>query len=136
MTKSDALLTTREFAQKAGVSAGTVSKWLRKGTINGEKNSGKWLIAAAELSKLAQNPDNTSPTSEQPASLPHAGSPEAGAEGTSYSIQEFSDMTYLTPWGVQQWLKEGRLKKIVDAEGQLRVDGFNLDNPDIKRLLR
>ena len=136
MTKSDALLTTREFAQKAGVSAGTVSKWLRQGTINGEKTSGKWLISATELSKIAQRSENPSPASKQSAPQPHAGSPKAGAESTSYSIQEFSDMTYLTPWGVQQWLKEGRLKKIVDAEGQLRVDGFNLDNPDIKRLLR
>jgi excisionase family DNA binding protein len=135
MTKSDALLTTREFAQKAGVSAGTVSKWLRQGTINGEKTSGKWLISATELSKIAQRPENPSSASKQAPQL-HAGSPKAGAESTSYSIQEFSDMTYLTPWGVQQWLKDGRLKKTVDAGGQLRVDGSNLDNPDIKRLLR
>jgi excisionase family DNA binding protein len=136
MTKSDALLTTREFAQKAGVSAGTVSKWLRQGTINGEKTSGKWLIAAAELGKIVQRSENPPSASKQSTSRPHAGSPKAGAESTSFTIQEFSDMTYLTPWGVQQWLKEGRLKKNVDAEGQLRVDGSNLDNPDIKRLLR
>ena len=136
MTKSDALLTTREFAQKAGVSAGTVSKWLRQGTIDGEKTSGKWLISAAELSRIAQKPENPSSTSKPSASRPHEVSPKAGTEGTSYSIQEFSDMTYLTPWGVQQWLKDGRLKKTVDAGGQLRVDGSNLDNPDIKRLLR
>ena len=136
MTRSDALLSTREFAQKAGVSAGTVSKWLRKGTINGEKSGGKWLISAAELRKIAKSPENTSPASEPPASRLDAGSPKAGAESTSYSIQEFSDMTYLTPWGVQKWLNGGRLKKIVDAGGQVRVDGSNLDNPDIKRLLR
>ena len=136
MTKSDAMLTTREFAQKAGVSTGTVSKWLRKGTISGEKTSGKWLISATELSRVAQRSENQSSAPSKPTSRAHADSPKAEAEGTSYSILEFSDMTYLTPWGVQQWLKEGRLKKNVDAGGQLRVDGSNLENPDIKRLLR
>jgi predicted site-specific integrase-resolvase len=135
MAKSDSLLTTREFAQQAGVSAGTVSKWLRQGTINGEKKSGKWYVLAAELSKVTRSPGNPSSASGQSVSRPAAASAKT-AEGKSFTIQEFSDMTYLTPYGVEKWLQEGRLEKTVDSEGQIRVDGSNLDNPNIKRLLR
>lgn len=135
-TKSNTSLTTREFARKAGVSTGTVSKWLRQGTISGEKKSGKWSISAAELSKVTPRSEEPSPSSANTVSRPPAASAKTGAEGSSYTIQEFSDMTYLTPWGVQQWLKQGRLNKTVDAGGETRVDGSNLDNQDIKRLLR
>jgi transposase len=135
MPKSNTSLTTREFAQKAGVSTGTVAKWLRQGTINGEKASGKWSISAAELSKIKRSGE-PSPSSERPVSRPAAASSKADSEGTSYTIQEFSDMTYLTRRGVEKWLKEGRLKKAVDAEGPARVDGSNLNIPNIKRLIR
>lgn len=136
MPKSNSSLTTREFAQKAGVSTGTVSKWLRKGVIDGHKTGGKWLISAAELSKVTHGPGEPSSASERPASRSPEASAKTDPEGKTFTIQEFSDMTYLTPWGVQKWLKEGRLKKNMDAEGQIRVDGSNLDKPDIKRLLR
>jgi excisionase family DNA binding protein len=135
MPKSNSLLTTREFAQKAGVSTGAVSKWLRQGIINGEKTGNKWSIPATELSKVNKPEESTSP-SKPPVSTPSAASEKTASDGTSYTIREFSEMTYLTPWGVEKWLKEGRLKKAVDAKGQLRVDGSNLDMPDIKRLLR
>jgi predicted site-specific integrase-resolvase len=136
MDKSNALLTTREFAQKAGVSAGTVSKWLRKGTIKGKKINAKWSISAAELAKVNQTPGSPPAPSKQP--IPKVDAPAANSAtvNRSYSIQEFSDMTYLTPYGVEKWVKEGRLKKTVDAAGQLKIDGSNLDNPDVKRLLR
>jgi excisionase family DNA binding protein len=136
MPESNTSLTTREFAQKAGVSTGTVSKWLRQGTINGNKTNGKWRIPAAELSKVARKAGKPSPELSHPGSPPPAAVAATGPESISYTIQQFSDMTYLTPWGVQKWLNEGRLKKTVDEEGQIRVDGSNLDNPDIKRLLR
>jgi hypothetical protein len=138
MPKSNTSLTTREFAQKAGVSTGTVSKWLRQGTIIGEKKSGKWSISAAELSKVTQRPGGSSPPSERSASRTPAASKNTNTKGKSYTIQEFSDMTYLTPWGVEKWLKEGRLIKSpdADADGRIRVDGSNLDKQDVKRLLR
>jgi predicted site-specific integrase-resolvase len=135
MTKSDLLLSTREFAQKAGVSTGTVSKWLRQGTISGEKTNGKWSISVAELSKVTPDAGKPSTATQPPAPVRSGTSAKTGS-GKSFTIQEFSDMTYLTPWGVQTWLKQGRLKATVDAAGQIRVDGSNLDHPDIKRLLR
>ena len=136
MAKSDLLLTTREFAQKAGVSTGTVSKWLRQGTINGMKTNGKWSISADELSKVTPMPAVPSIATAAPASPRPAPSAKTGPEAKTFTVQEFSDMTYLTPWGVQKWLNEGRLKATVDAGGQIRIDGSNLDNPYVKRLLR
>jgi excisionase family DNA binding protein len=136
MPKSNSLLSTREFAQKAGVSTGTVSKWLRQGMIDGQKTGNKWSIPAAELSKVTPKPGESTSPSKPPVSKPSAASEKTDSDGTSYTIREFSEMTYLTPLGVEKWLKEGRLKKAVDAKGQLRVDGSNLDIPDIKRLLR
>lgn len=45
-------------------------------------------------------------------------------------------MTYLTPFGVERYLKEGRLSGTRSASGQWQVDGVNLDKGDIQRLVR
>jgi predicted site-specific integrase-resolvase len=136
MSTAQDSFTAQEFAMKAGVSAGTVSKWLRNGTIQGEKRSGKWIIAASELAKVTEskeNPFHSRPagavaSQPQPASTP--------ASPKSYSIQEFSDMTYLTEYGVRLWLKQGRLDGVEDAQGNLRVNAANLEKPLVKRLVR
>ena len=133
MSNPQSLLTTQEFAQKAGVSAATVSKWLRNGTISGKKEGGKWVVAASELDKVS----SSAPPAPSAKSTPTASQPKAQPRGNkSYSIQEFSEMTFLTEFGVRQWLKEGRLDKIVDNQGNVRVDAANLEKPDIKRLVR
>jgi hypothetical protein len=134
MPKPDNFLTAQEFAQNAGVSAATVSKWLREGTILGKKISGKWSISSDELAKVGQSLKATKTPSKKPAADPKPQPPKPTAK--SYSIREFSDMSYLTEYGVQKWLKEGRLKKAVGAEGQVRVDGSSLEAPHVKRLLR
>ncbi len=128
MSKPSNCLTAQDFAKIAGVSSATVSKWLRDGTISGEKISGKWSIPPAELAKVTQ--------SAPPAPAPGSQSPETNSAVKSYSIREFSDLTYLTEFGVQKWLKEGRLKKAVDSDGRVRIDGSSLQNPYVKRLLR
>ena len=136
MSKPDNYLTAQEFARKAGVSAATVSKWLRDGTILGEKISGKWSISSDELAKVTQSGKTTKTPSKGPAANPKPQAPKATAGARSYSIREFSDMSYLTEYGVQKWLKEGRLKKVVETSGQIRVDGSSLEDPNVKRLLR
>ena len=130
------LFTAQEFADKAGVSSGTVSKWLRNGIINGQKKSGKWSIDAAELAKVTDKGGKSStaakagPSSSKP-------QPQINVRSAkSYSIQEFSEMTYLTEFGVRKWLKEGRLEKALDSQGNVRVDGANLEKPHVKRLVR
>ena len=37
-------LTTREFAERTGLSVSTVSQYLRDGKIEGKKESGRWMI--------------------------------------------------------------------------------------------
>ena len=45
-------------------------------------------------------------------------------------------MTYLTDFGVMDWLKKGRIKGIQDETGEWRIDAANLEILNIKRLLR
>ena len=62
--------------------------------------------------------------------------PKKAAVQKTYSVSEFSAMTYLTDFGVMDWLKKGRLRGIRDENGDWRVDSSNLELPNIKRLLR
>ena len=134
MSLSQTTISTREFAQKAGVSTSTVSKWLRSGIIIGQKKKGKWLISSEELTKVqpvrgTRTSSATTPKTESISSRPKA-------NGTVFTVEQFSTMTYLTEFGVKKWLKEGRLVGAVDDSGTLCVDAVNLDNPMIKRLVR
>ena len=95
-------------------------------------------MPADELHKVA-SPD-ASPAEQVQAPAARIDNRPSAATGSqsngSYTLDEFSAMTYLTPFGVQQWLKQGRLKGSRDDKGQWRVDGSNLMNGDIRRLLR
>lgn len=134
MPQSKMLLNTQDFAKKAGVSAGTVSKWLRSGKIKGEKQGGKWMIAASELEMLQDaTPSRSSKTT---AGEPKTKNQPTKPVGHSYSIEEFSAMTYLTEFGVKKWIKEGKLSIRRDETGTLHIDAANLENPDVKRLIR
>jgi len=141
MSGSKDSLTTQQFAMKAGVSASTVSKWIRTEKIKGEKRDGKWLIPAAEISKISTSPSPkdtpgkaaAAPQEKMPSQAPPP-TPKAGNK--SYSVKEFSDLTYLTEFGVEKWLREGRLIPATDASDQPRVDASNLDRPTVKRLIR
>lgn len=138
MASSQDLLTTQEFAKKAGVSTSTASKWLRSDKIKGKKKSGKWMIPAAELSKVSSTPPaKPAKTAKRKTSAAaRATKPEAASKSRSYSVKEFSEMTYLTEFGVTKWLQEGRLIRSADQSGEPMVDAANLEVPDIKRLLR
>ena len=53
-----------------------------------------------------------------------------------FSVAEFADMTYLTEYGVMQWLKQGLLKGRQNDRGDWQVDASNLEVPNVKRLVR
>ncbi|KJS30304.1 MAG: hypothetical protein VR64_16485 [Desulfatitalea sp. BRH_c12] len=133
MSESQAMLTTQQFAKKANVSTSTLSKWLRNGKIKGRKNGGKWLIPIDQLELLASLPTpvpcSSDPSKKAATSPPHA-------ETIGYSIEEFSTMTYLTPFGVEQYVKNGRLSGTRKPDGQWYIDSLNLEKATIKRLLR
>lgn len=137
MTTSNHMLTTQQFAQRASVSASTVSKWLRDGKIKGIKEGGKWMISADQL------PGQASPEKETAIAAPAAKSkttaaqkPAAANPQKGYSLEQFSQITYLTPYGVERYLKEGRLSGTRDASGKWVVDASNLERSDIKHLVR
>lgn len=139
MEKDKRLLTAKDFAESCGWSAARLTQALREGRIKGQKQSGRWLIAASELARVVgPAPPAASLEQDPPASAaavpqaPHA----APSAAPDYSVDEFSRMTYLTPLGVRQWLKSGRLPASGGPNGELRVDPACLAAPDIKRLLR
>lgn len=137
MSSAQEFLTTQEFAQETGVSTSTVSKWLRTDKIKGQKKNGKWMIPADEISKVTAPPkDQTQKMPKQSTGKPAAATSKPKAGAKAYTVKEFSEMTYLTEFGVQKWLKEGRLIAAKGASGQSMVDSSNLELPDIKRLIR
>ncbi len=138
MSASQEMLTSQKFAERAGVSPSTVSKWLKSGKVKGVKQSGKWMISADQLTAVAPA------QSAAPAATPVASKPIAAAANTSksapaqrtYSIEEFSAKTYLTVYGVERFLKEGRLTGRKDEAGKWSVDHGNMERPDIQHLIR
>jgi excisionase family DNA binding protein len=133
MPPSSNLLTTRQYADLAGVSTATISKWIRSGKLKAEKIGNKWMLPAGQLEqKKAAAPQASSPPLK--ASQTPSGSGPIG--NTSYTVAEFSAMTYLTEFGVTQWLKQGRLAGTRDETGQWRVEAANLEKSDVQRLLR
>ncbi len=65
-----------------------------------------------------------------------AAAPKKTARKNTYSVAEFSAMTYLTDFGVMDWLKKGRIRGVQDETGEWRIDAANLEITHIKRLLR
>ena len=137
MSSSQEYLTTQEFAQKAGVSASTVSKWLRADKICGHKKNRKWLIPMSEISKITPSRGGSTTTSSMAPSMPGIEKATETKTGSKhYTIQEFSALTYLTEFGVEKWLKNGRLIPAYDRSGKPMVASSNLEEPKIKRLMR
>ena len=153
MTEKDQFLTTGEFASKAGIATSSVTKLIRAGKIKAEKKSGKWMISPDQLktealknsSKIAKKASGekvvkgsgNKKTVKKPAT---AQMDEPGklktAGGKMFSVAEFAAMTYLTEFGVLEWLKKGRLRGQRNAGGEWEVEAANLETPDVKRLLR
>ena len=153
MAKQDQFLTTGEFASKIGISTSTVLKLIREKKISAEKKAGKWLIspdqlkakAVKELRKSGKKPAGKKTVKSAPKQItsikPASAKKEAPATSKkttnkTYSIAEFASLTYLTEFGVQEWLKEGRLTGQQAPGGEWQIEAANLDAPAIKHLVR
>jgi hypothetical protein len=136
MGASKQLLTSKEFAERSGLSVAKVTQLLREGGLQGEKRGGKWMIPAGELGKApsAGAPAAPPPPGQPQAPAPRGASPASGVK--SYSMAEFSAMTYLTEFGVRDWLKKGRLQGFQSDDGEWRIDAASLEAPHIKHLVR
>jgi len=163
MAQKTKSLSTSEFSKLTGIPVSTVGKFVREGKIKGKKASGKWMVAESQLQSKAvkeltqvgqQKPalpiDGDAPKTAAKTSLPsHAKKKKAAAaqepaaplknpdpSAKAYSVAEFSQMTYLTDFGVEDFLKKGRLKGKRDKAGNWRVFADNLENPSIRHLIR
>lgn len=151
MVQDNQFLTTREFASRAGIQASKVSKLIRDGKIEAEKKSGKWMIHPNQLQTNAvQRPGKGStpkpkkitakaPQKRTVVKAAKSASPKkevASLAGRAYTVSEFVEMTYLTEFGVRQWLKQGRLKGQQSEKGDWLIDAANLQAPNVKRLVR
>lgn len=153
MAKKDQFLTTAEFASQAGIPTSSVAKLIKDEKIKAEKKSGKWQIDPSQLNTKAVKELNkpgkpaakrkTAAPKEKKAAAKKPSAPkkekslqaEKSAEKT-YTLAEFAGMTYLTEFGVKEWLKQGRLTGRQGAGGEWEIDAANLELPDVKRLLR
>jgi hypothetical protein len=153
MANKDQFLTTDKFAKKAGIPTSSVTKLIRDGKIKAEKKSGKWAIAPDQLkakavtdlsqpgkkaaAKKAAKPAPKKAAAKKPAPTkkdqPAKTKPAAGK---TYTVAEFAGMTYLTEFGVIEWLKQGRLAGQQVAGGDWEIDAANLETSDVKRLVR
>ena len=151
MVQDNQFLTTREFASRAGMQASKVSRLIRDGKIEAEKKSGKWLIHPNQLqTEAVQRPGKDStpkprkitpkdPQKKMVAKATRSASSKKEAApltGRAYTVSEFVEMTYLTEFGVRQWLKQGRLGGQQNEKGDWLIDAANLQVPGIKRLVR
>ena len=151
MAKKDQYLTSGEFASKAGISTSSVTKLIRKGKIKAEKKSGKWMISPDQLkSKALQGPDKPGKKTAVPKTAKAAGKksgvkkpapagknkPAEAKAGKLYTVAEFAAMTYLTEFGVKEWLRQGHLTGRQAAGGEWQVDAASLELSNVKRLVR
>lgn len=138
MPENSTNLTTREFADRTGLSASTVSQYLREGKIDGSKESGRWVIPEAELVRYKNEQEDPGgaggPAKTQVEEDPPTASDAKTAD--AYSVDEFSRMTFLTPSGVVKYLKEGILNGTQGADGQWRIPAENLKSARIRHLIR
>ena len=140
MADNTKYLTTSEFAKKAGISASTVSKMIRNGKLKGTKKSGKWLINADQLKTEALRGSTKTPKAAPKKKITKAkkSAPTKSTKSAAktYSIEEFSKMTYLTEVGVQRFIQAGRLKGAQDKNGNWRIEADSLEASGLKNLVR
>lgn len=148
MAQKSSVLSTREFSDMTGISISSVTRLVREGKIKGVKKSGKWLIDKGELnaetvkslSKTTRPPEDPGAGGRVPRTPTALGMKKnqhpSKSSARTYSVAEFSDLTYLTEKGVEEFLKSGRLQGARDDKGNWRVDHENLKNSNIRHLIR
>jgi excisionase family DNA binding protein len=162
MAQQSSSLSTREFSDLTGIAVSTVNRLLREGKLKGVKTAGKWKIDKSEVSakaiqailkppgkgaapgkidRMAVKKDKAHgsgvPTGGFSAAADTKATSRTSADDAqTYSVTEFSELTYLTEYGVLEFLKKGRLQGVRDEKGQWRLGADNLRNPGMRHLLR
>lgn len=130
-------LSTKEFATRTGLSVATITKMLRKGQIKGKKHSGRWIISEDQLNiKAVADIGRQSFSSKNRFTPPKTAFVKTTSPTKDYTVGEFSQITYLTEFGVKVWLKLGKIKGYQDEKGQWHVDADSLNMPNLRHLVR
>jgi len=99
----------------------------------------KTAVKMTDSNKKAVPVNQTAETKEKPR-VPKKKRPasENGLKSAenSYSMEEFSKMTYLTEFGVTDWLKKGWLIGEKKNNGEWRVSASSLELSRMRRLIR
>jgi len=149
-------MTTKEFSEKTGMSVKMIGKWLRSGRLEGIKEKRKWMIPESELNKInsksepgsnskkntqkiSKQAEKTVPKKAEKTVSKKADSKKEKTEKSAkqfYTVKEFSEITFLTEFGVKQWVKKGDLAGKLDKSGQWLISKSNIDIVRKKNLLR
>ena len=132
---TDQFLNTKAFSDITGLSPNLISKYLRNGTLKGEKKSGKWQIPKSELDAPIVKGASTSISVKKEATkapTPQPSSPSAH----SLTVAEFAQKTYLTEKGVVEWIAKGRIQGTKDKNGEWQINADSLEDPAVARLVR
>ena len=129
-------LSTKKFSALTGIPAAQIARWLREGRLQGTKKSGRWFIPHDQLQApcILQHRKSTKPSAHTAAPAQAA----SASENTNafYTVERFAQITYLTEWGVRDWLKKGMLSGQKDDKGDWQISAASLESPPVKRLLR
>ena len=105
----------------------------KKKQTAGKKAPVKAKKATAKTKKTVA-PANKVP--KEPKKVPAKPKKTPAQKKKTYSVAEFSEMTYLTPKGVNEWLKQGKLKGEKDEKGNWLVDAASLQLAFMEKLIR
>ena len=114
----------------AGKKAPTKAK---KSPVKAKKAPAKAKKAPAPVKKAPKEPEKAPAKAKKT----KAESKKTPAQAKKiFSVAEFSEITYLTLKGVNDWLKQGKLKGEKDEKGNWLVDTASLQLPLMKKLIR
>ncbi|MBW2589982.1 MAG: hypothetical protein JRD71_04570 [Deltaproteobacteria bacterium] len=105
----------------------------KKSPVKAKKAPVKAKKAPAKAKKVTKEPNKAPAKAKKIAPEPKK---TPAQTKKSFSVAEFSEMTYLTLKGVNGWLKQGKLKGEKDEKGNWLVDATSLQLPFIKKLIR
>ena len=116
--------------QAAGKKASTKAK---KPPVKAKKAPVK---AKKETAKAKKIPAPAKKVTKEPKKAPVKAKKTLVKTKKTYSVAEFSEMTYLTQKGVNEWLKQGKLKGEKDENGNWMVDAASLQLSFMNKLIR
>ena len=131
MAKKEQKKPSKKSRTKGAVKPKKVSSGAKKAAVPATKV--KKMAPAKKAAAQAKKPvpaDKKAPAPEEKVA------PKPTKTAKFFSVAEFADMTYLTEFGVMQWLKQGLLKGQQNEKGDWQVDASNLEVPNVKRLVR